>query len=228
MTRLLIIFFIICFHILPLQSQEDKKKAAAQDLDNKNEDVTVIRSREDILKQGIITHREPSFFEVWEFEMGFHFNPILPTGDLAKFLDMGYGGSFFATIDLPWINNSRFGVSAGFGTMKSSVSYFNATVTMMPVMAFYEFNYIFRNNLRPYIRIGGGLTFASFQGKSLADTESSSVSSFDPTLDFGVGLGYRIRRLPGLELVLYLNYFTAFENNAGNFIMISFGTNFIF
>lgn len=213
----------------PINAQEKDSKLVAQNLTNSQTlPSTGVRTRIDILNQGTIKPKEATFFEAWNLEFGLHGNPILPMGGLADFLGVGMGGSMFASLDFPWLKNSRMGFSAGFGTLQSTVPYFSATVTLIPMMLYYETYYIFSSDIRPYIRIGGGLTLAQYQGKSLADTGTTSILSADVTLDFGFGIGYRPTFLPRVEFLLYVNYFTAFEQAAGSFVMVSLGTNILF
>ncbi len=160
--------------------------------------------------------------------MGVHFNPIIPTGALAQFLAMGWGGSAFFSMDFPWLPNTRAGSSIGFGTMHSKIDYFEATITMLPMTVYIEYFNIFWQDFRPYARFGLGMTGAFYQGRSFASSDMVSTTSWDTSLDMGLGIGYRPKFLPQLEFLIYANLFIAVESNVNNFVMLSIGTNYIF
>jgi hypothetical protein len=184
--------------------------------------------RKDILLQGLVKPEKSSFFETYSVEGGLHGSPILPMDLLKNSFSMGLGGTIFASMDFPFLPNSRLGISIGYASMNSKISYFDAKITLIPMVFYYEIYYIFFSAIRPYLRLGSGATYSSYKGKSMAETSYSSVSSFDATMDFGIGIGYRPRFIKKVEFILYANYFRAFESNSNSFMLVSLGTNIIF
>lgn len=189
---------------------------------------TVKKGRRDIKIKGILEQKNPTFKEIWEIEAGLHVAPIIPLDNLQKFFGVGFGGSLFTSVNLPFLYNSRIGASIGYANMTSDISYFQASVTLIPLVAYYELFYIFSTNIRPYLRLGIGGTYSSYKGKPISEQSYNQVSSFDATMDLGLGLGYRSKFLPMLEFILYGNYFRSFEKSSNSFLMVSLGTNIIF
>lgn len=186
------------------------------------------RIRSDLQQLKPVQPDSPSWAQKWEMEAGLHFSPIIPMGELGKFLNTGYGASLFGSLDFPYLSYTNVGLAIGVGQMQSKISYFQARVTMIPLMLYAESYTILWRDFRPYLRLGIGGTAALYSGQSFSSESATSFFSFDPSIDVGAGLGYRAPFWPKIEFLLYSNYFTALENNGNSFFMFSIGTNYIF
>lgn len=151
----------------------------------------------------------------------------VPFGDVSKAVNIGYGGTLFCDLALPVnidILKIRPGLSVGFlyhttkGGSSFSFSKKSAYVMMLPINAYFKFQFIAPYGLRPYIKVGGGITPVLAQGDS----------SFDPTIAPGIGLGYVNEKIPYLEFYIEAGVLMAFEKVRGDFITASLGLSYRF
>jgi len=156
-------------------------------------------------------------------------SPIMPQGDLAGVLGMGYGVQVFGDMLMPAIRISgmpmqfRGGVSLGYSTFSSSAD-FDATLTIIPILLYAQTSYITTMGLKPYLSLGVGATMVSMEKKT--QIETTSESSIDGTLSIGIGTAYSHRSIPRVDFILGINYMMAFESITGNFLQISIGAGY--
>ncbi len=135
----------------------------------------------------------------------------LPVGKIASKVQLGYGAFLFTDVGIPMkpeIFKVRFGLSVGFlyNPTKST------SLMMIPVIAYTKLQFITAVGVRPYLKIGGGITPVMGGG-----------SSMDPTLAVGVGLGYVHKTIPFMEFFLEAGMMMAFEQVRGDFMTVNLG-----
>ena len=133
----------------------------------------------------------------------------------------------FSDLNIPMkldIFKIRPGLSVGFlyhttkGGSSFSLSKRSPYVMMIPIIAYFKFQFILPYGFRPYIKIGGGITPVLAQG----------LTSFDPTFAPGIGLGYSNDTIPYLEFFVDMGVLMAFEKVRGDFITVSLGVSYRF
>ena len=143
-----------------------------------------------------------------------------PFGKLGKALKIGFGGHIFSDVRVPMKQENfqiRLGLSVGFlyhGTNRPDVS---SNVMMLPVIAYGKFLYNFGTGLRPYIKVGGGIT-----------PVMAGATDMDPTVAVGIGLGYINNKLPYLEFFIEAGMMMVFESVRGDFITANIGVSYRF
>lgn len=153
---------------------------------------------------------------------------IIPTGDVGGALGMGFGMQIFSDILLLEKETSlRAGASLGYASFPVTATGKTGTLTLLPVLAYANAAYPLPSGLRPYGKIGFGLTMASLSGE-YEDGESINTSSNDLTLAVSVGTGYTHTSLPRLEFLIDISYMIVFEEVSGNFACLSLGIAYRF
>ena len=153
---------------------------------------------------------------------------IIPTGDVGGALGMGLGMQIFSDILLSENKTSiRAGASLGYASFPVTATGKTGTLTLLPILAYANAAYPLPSGLRPYAKIGFGLTMASLSGE-YDDGESISASSNDLTMAVSVGTGYTHASLPNLEFLIDMSYMIVFEEVSGNFISFSLGIAYRF
>ena len=88
---------------------------------------------------------------------------------------------------------------------------------MLPVIAYAKFLYNFGTGLRPYIKVGGGITPVMGGGTDI-----------DPTVAVSLGLGYINPKIPYLEFFIEAGTMMVFESLRGDFITAKIGVAYRF
>ncbi len=144
-----------------------------------------------------------------------------PFGKVGKNLNLGFGGQLFFDVGIPMkteIFKIRMGLSIGFLYHQTKSSEYAPSLMMLPMTAYMKFQFISRVGVRPYIKIGGGIT----------PVLSSGGNSFDPTATAAFGLGYVNDRIPFMEFFLEAGMMMAFEKIRGDFITANIGVAYRF
>jgi hypothetical protein len=144
-----------------------------------------------------------------------------PFGKVGKNLGLGYGAYLFCDVGIPMkteIFKIRPGLSVGFLYHQTKSSDYAPTLMMLPITAYMKFQFITKVGVRPYIKIGGGIT----------PVLSSGGNSFDPTMTAAVGLGYINDRIPFMEFFFEAGMMMAFEKVRGDFITANIGVAYRF
>ncbi len=139
----------------------------------------------------------------------------LPVGKIAEKVQLGYGAYLFTDVGIPKMPEifmMRFGLSVGFMYHPTSGAESTSTIMMIPIVAYTKLQFITSVGVRPYIKIGGGITPVMGGGTSM-----------DPTLAVGLGLGYVNKKIPYMEFFLEAGMLMCFESLNGMFININLG-----
>jgi hypothetical protein len=151
----------------------------------------------------------------------------MPVGKVGKVMSLGYGFHAFFDVGIPMPTTMfkiRPGLSAGFlyNTTKGGSSFSlekrTPTIMMLPIIAYFKFQFIAPHGIRPYIKLGGGIT----------PVLATNATSMDPTFAPGVGLGYVNEKIPYLEFYVDLGFLMAFEKVRGDFLTASIGIAYRF
>ena len=189
--------------IREIQLDPDEKK-----LSDKNRQLKLMKEDSDIV--GVI---QPS--------LGILPGIAYPFNRIGKNLALGYGGHIFFDVGIPMrpeIFKLRFGLSAGFMYHRTKSSDYASSLMLLPITGYMKFQFITAAGIRPYIKIGGGIT----------PVLGGSSTSFDPTVTASVGLGYIHSSLPNMEFFIDAGMMMAFEKVRGDFITASAGVAYRF
>ncbi len=168
------------------------------------------------------------FIEKYKLRAGILPAFIIPTGDVGGSLGMGFGMQIFSDILLlEKETNLRAGASLGYSSFNVEATGKTGTLTLLPILVYANAAYPLPSGLRPYAKIGFGLTMASLSGE-YEDGESINTSSSDLTLSVSIGTGYALASLPNLELLVDISYMIVFEEVSGNFASLSLGIAYRF
>jgi opacity protein-like surface antigen len=227
-----IIYLIITFFLVllisfpsPVLSQTTRKTAAVKKVNDKK-----------VTDAGVVTKEKEekgdktAFKDKYSPGFGFIGGIINPSGDVSASLGMGYGGQVYYDFKLPIrLTRSlqyRLRFNGGYYTLPGSGE-FGGTLTMMPLLATFEFSYPGMSGFRPYFGIGFGATYVTVSGDSGQDKIPDGTST-DATLSFSIGIGYTSRSVPNIEYILDFNYIMAFETVIGQFSTVSAGVAYRF
>ncbi|MBN2078721.1 MAG: hypothetical protein JW838_07125 [Spirochaetes bacterium] len=144
-----------------------------------------------------------------------------PFGKVGKNLALGYGAMLYSDLQIPMstqIFKIRLGLGVGFFYHPTKSTDYSPQLMIIPVVAHAKFQFITSVGLRPYIKIGGGIT----------PVLASGGSSMDPTFTGGLGLGYVNEKLPYLEFFIEAGAMMLFEKQRGDFITANLGVAYIF
>lgn len=156
---------------------------------------------------------------------------LVPMGDIADALGIGYYGRIFSDVLLPVFDPAssraalRAGLSLGYGMASSKSG--DAKLSLMTALAYGEISYLFpETGIRPF----GGLQFGVMMPNLTKDTDDDTIkeSSTDATVAVNAGVAYHLPQLPDLEIIADLSYLTAFEEVNGQFLSISLGVSYKF
>ena len=139
----------------------------------------------------------------------------LPVGKLASKVQLGYGALLFTDVGIPMkpeIFKVRFGLSVGFLYHQTKSAKSSSSIMMLPVVAYTKLQFITAVGVRPYIKIGGGITPVMGGGTSI-----------DPTFNAAFGIGYVNSKIPFMEFFFEAGMLMAFEKVRGDFITVNLG-----
>ncbi len=144
-----------------------------------------------------------------------------PFGKVGKYLGLGYGGMLYADLQMPMkttVFKFRLGLAMGFLYHPTKSTDFTPDLKIIPVIAYVKFQFLTGVGLRPYIKLGGGITPVLARGGS----------SIDPTAAASLGLGYVNAKIPYLEFFIDAGAMMLFEKQRGDFITANIGVAYIF
>ena len=144
----------------------------------------------------------------------------LPVGKLASKVQLGYGALLFADTGIPMkteIFKVRFGLSVGFLYHPTKSTKASSSIMMIPVVAYTKLQFITPVGVRPYIKLGGGITPVMGGGTSI-----------DPTAAAAFGLGYINNKIPYMEFFFEAGFMMAFEKVRGDFVTVNLGVAYRF
>jgi hypothetical protein len=144
-----------------------------------------------------------------------------PFGKVGNVLGLGYGGYLFIDMQMPMatqIFKIRLGLSAGYMYHKTKSSDASPYLNIIPVILYMKLQFITPVGVRPYLKIGGGIT----------PVIGSGGSSFDPTAAAALGVGYINEKIPYIEFYIEAGMMMAFEKVRGDFITATVGVAYRF
>jgi len=145
-----------------------------------------------------------------------------PFGKLGNAVNFGFGANLFSDVRVPIPQDVkgfqiRLGLSVGFLYHTTSRSDVSSTLMMLPITAYGKFLYNFDIGLRPYLKVGGGIT-----------PVMAGTTDMDPTAAFALGLGYINDKIPYLEFFVEAGMMMVFESVRGDFITANVGVAYRF
>jgi hypothetical protein len=164
---------------------------------------------------------EPGLLSVLQPTLGLLPGIAYPFGKLGNNLALGYGADLFCDVGIPMkpeIFKVRPGLSVGFIYHKTKSSDYAPSLLILPITAYMKFQFITNVGVRPFIKIGGGIT----------SVLSSGGKSSDLTVTAAVGLSYINSKIPYLEFFLETGMMMAFEKVRGDFFTASVGVAYRF
>ena len=163
---------------------------------------------------------EEDLLKVLQPSIGIMPGIALPVGKLASKVQLGYGALLFADTGIPMkteIFKVRFGLSVGFLYHQTKSAKSTSSIMMIPIIAYTKLQFITPVGVRPYIKLGGGITPVMGGGTSM-----------DPTFAAGVGLGYVNNKIPFMEFFFEAGFMMAFEKVRGDFVTVNLGVAYRF
>lgn len=138
-----------------------------------------------------------------------------PVGKLGPKVGLGYGSNIFCDVAIPIkpdLFALRFGLSAGL------FYHSNASIMHIPVNLYAKLQFLTPVGVRPYIKLGGGIT----------PVISGSATDIDPSAVIAVGIGYAPNKIPYLEFFIEGGYTMVFESMRGDFVTANIGVAYRF
>jgi hypothetical protein len=245
---IVIISFFFTGHLYA-QKTDPKTKGNVKAADKKSKDP--LKEKKEVKKEEPVVQKEEpssqSFFKKWNVNTSLSFTMASPmSASLSEIYGMGTGVSaVFSANVTPLISvaalqafQSRLGLNLGFVSFPSKISGpdFTATTTHMPIILFYEPTREFSLSpafaVRPFARIGGGMTRVTASTTRLdpatGENVSLSASSMDGTMLLALGSGFNFTKLPFMEFSLQASYYKVFESLSANFLYYSLGVHYKF
>lgn len=143
-----------------------------------------------------------------------------PFGKLGGVVKIGFGGNLFFDLNVipkPIRFQFRLGLSPGFLYHSVKGSDYSGSLMMIPVLLYAKFLYASDIGVRPYLKVGGGIT-----------PVMAGATSIDPTAAAAIGLGYCPTSLPYVEFFVEGGMMMAFESVRGDFITANIGVAYRF
>lgn len=144
-----------------------------------------------------------------------------PVGKIGSRIGIGFGFNAFADVAIPVkpdLMAVRFGLSVGYlyhGTTKTDYS---SSIMHLPVDAYVKLQFLTSMGLRPYIKVGGGIT----------PVISGSATDIAPSVVAAAGLGYSPNKIPYMEFFIEAGYRMVFESLRGDFVTANIGVAYRF
>lgn len=138
-----------------------------------------------------------------------------PFGKVGTKLNLGYGGLLFFDVGIPKmpdIFKMRFGLTAGFLYHATKGAQSASQLFIIPIIAYTKLQFITAVGVRPYIKLGGGIT-PIFGGGS----------SYDPTFAAAFGIGFVHRKVLYMEFFIEGGIMMVFEKVRGDFVTAHIG-----
>ncbi len=112
----------------------------------------------------------------------------------------------------------RFGLTAGFLYHGTTATDYASTLMHIPVNAYAKLQFMTKIGIRPYIKVGGGIT----------PVISGPATDIAPSVIAGAGLGYSPNKIPYMEFFIEAGYMMVFESIRGDFITANIGVAYRF
>ena len=144
-----------------------------------------------------------------------------PVGKIGSRIGIGFGFNAFADVAIPVkpdLMAIRFGLSVGYLYHGTSNTDFSSSIMHIPVNAYAKLQFLTSVGVRPYIKVGGGIT----------PVVSGPATDIAPSLVVGAGLGYSHAKIPYLEFFLEAGYMMVFESVRGDFVTANIGVAYRF
>ncbi|HOT46992.1 MAG TPA: hypothetical protein PLC28_19095 [Spirochaetota bacterium] len=144
----------------------------------------------------------------------------LPVGKIASKVQLGYGALLFCDTGIPMKTDMfkmRFGLSVGFLYHQTKSTKASSSIMMLPVVAYTKLQFVTPVGARPYIKLGGGITYAK-----------GGPSAIEPTIAAAFGLGYVNNKIPFMEFFLEAGYMRTFEKLSSDFVTVNLGVAYRF
>jgi hypothetical protein len=192
------------------EEKEAKEKAAKEEKEVKGKDIK-LRGTD---TSNLLYQLDP--------ELGLLPGIAYPFGKLGKAVKIGFGANLFSDVRVPIPQDVkgfqiRLGLSVGFLYHTTTRSDVSSTLMMLPITAYGKFLYNFDLGLRPYLKVGGGIT-----------PVMAGTTDMDPTVAFALGLGYINNKIPYLEFFVEAGMMMVFESVRGDFITAHVGVAYRF
>lgn len=145
----------------------------------------------------------------------------LPVGRIADRIKIGGGFNVFSDVGMPGmpdIFKLRLGLSLGFYYHTTSGTDYASAIMHLPLNAYAKFQFIAPYGLKPYLKLGGGIT----------PVMSGSATDVAPGFIAAVGLGYTHDKLPYLEFFFEAGFMMVFESIRGDYLTINLGAAYRF
>ncbi|MBN2160454.1 MAG: hypothetical protein JW807_13755 [Spirochaetes bacterium] len=146
---------------------------------------------------------------------------MLPVGKMADRINLGGGFFVFSDVGIPKmpdIFKLRLGLSFGFFYHTTKSTDYASSIMHLPLDAYAKFQFIAPYGLKPYIKLGGGITPVLAGGSS----------DMAPGFIGAVGLGYTHDKIPYMEFFFEAGFRMVFESIRGDYIAINVGAAYRF
>jgi hypothetical protein len=179
-----------------------------------------------------------SFSKRYMPRAGLLFEPQFPLTELGDVMGLGLASfQLFGdiAIRLAFLQRKRLelrtGASFGFSGFSNKPEMRDATLSMIPVLAYSQLGYIIKNSkigiIKPYFHLGMGFSMTS---QSSTDSSGKNVedSSMDGLVSAGLGTGLELKQVKKVEFLLDFRYLMAFETSSQGFFVIALGVGYKF
>ncbi|MDM8001621.1 MAG: hypothetical protein QUS66_01750 [Bacteroidota bacterium] len=154
-------------------------------------------------------------------EVGLMPGIILPVGKMADRIKLGGGFFVFGDVGIPKmpdIVKLRLGLSFGFYYHTTSGTDYASSLMHLPLDAYAKLQFIAPYGLKPYIKLGGGIT----------PVLAGGATDMAPGFIGAVGLGYTHDKIPYMEFFFEAGFRMVFESIRGDYIAINVGAAYRF
>ncbi|MFC1668824.1 hypothetical protein ACFL20_00405 [Spirochaetota bacterium] len=146
---------------------------------------------------------------------------IVPGGGVKIYGDMlflKFGGNF----------ELRSGLLFGFSYNDAKSDNYTTNLMFIPFWVYADLAYPLNFGLRPYFRLGMGITAVMLKGDPGSAEDLPETSGVDFTIPITIGAGYTFKALPMIEWVFDFTTIIQMETVSGYFISISLGAAYKF
>lgn len=154
-------------------------------------------------------------------EVGLMPGVLLPVGKIGGKVNVGGGFTLFSDVGLPGmpdIFKLRLGLSLGFYYHTTKSTDYASSIMHLPINAYAKFQFIAPYGLRPYLKLGGGIT----------PVMAGGTADMSPAFIAGAGLGYTHEKLPYLEFFFEAGFMMVFESIRGDHVTMNIGAAYRF
>jgi hypothetical protein len=144
-----------------------------------------------------------------------------PVGKIGSRISIGFGFNAFVDIAVPVkpdLMAIRFGLSVGYLYHGTTNTEYSSSIMHIPVNAYAKLQFLTSVGVRPYIKLGGGIT----------PVLSGAATDMAPAAVAAMGLGYTPRKIPYMEFFIEAGYMMVFESIRGDFVIANIGVAYRF